>query len=99
SRQCLQDCDAGEGLRRPGEVVVAVSPHRKAFARIWQYRMVLAGIVPVYVVSLVLYGQSNESGPEGYNQPTQPVPFSHAVHAGAADLDCRYCHTTVDTSN
>lgn len=27
---------------------------------------------------------------------TQPIPFSHAVHAGNLDLDCRYCHATVE---
>jgi len=33
----------------------------------------------------------------GY-EPIQPVPFSHAVHAGQLGIDCRYCHTTVDKS-
>ena len=33
----------------------------------------------------------------GY-QPVQPVPFSHATHAGQMGIDCRYCHGTVDTS-
>jgi hypothetical protein len=28
--------------------------------------------------------------------PEQPVPYSHAVHAGKLGLDCRYCHTTVE---
>ena len=28
----------------------------------------------------------------------QPVPFSHAHHVGDVGLDCRYCHTTVETS-
>jgi hypothetical protein len=28
----------------------------------------------------------------------QPVPFSHAHHVGQIGLDCRYCHTSVETS-
>jgi Cytochrome c7 and related cytochrome c/Class III cytochrome C family len=29
----------------------------------------------------------------------QPVPFSHKHHAGDDGIDCRYCHTTVETSS
>src|SRR6186713_1769495 len=28
----------------------------------------------------------------------QPVPFSHKHHAGQLGIDCRYCHTSVETS-
>jgi len=28
----------------------------------------------------------------------QPVPFSHKEHVGNLGIDCRYCHTTVETS-
>ncbi|RMH19976.1 MAG: cytochrome C [Acidobacteria bacterium] len=28
----------------------------------------------------------------------QPVPFSHDHHTAALGIDCRYCHTTVETS-
>src|ERR671927_1335488 len=28
----------------------------------------------------------------------QPIPFSHAHHVGDDGIDCRYCHTTVETS-
>ncbi|HEX5237141.1 MAG TPA: cytochrome c3 family protein, partial [Sphingomicrobium sp.] len=30
--------------------------------------------------------------------PLQPVPFSHKHHAGDLGIDCRYCHSTVETS-
>lgn len=33
----------------------------------------------------------------GY-RPEQPVPFSHALHAGELKMDCRYCHNSVDKS-
>ena len=29
---------------------------------------------------------------------TQPIPFSHKHHVGDDGIDCRYCHTTVETS-
>src|SRR5215472_498404 len=31
-------------------------------------------------------------------QVPQPVPFSHLVHVNDLGMDCRYCHTTVETS-
>jgi hypothetical protein len=33
----------------------------------------------------------------GY-QPIQPVPFSHAIHAGQLGMDCRYCHSFVEVA-
>ena len=29
-------------------------------------------------------------------QPTQPIAFSHKVHAGQYEIDCNYCHTGVN---
>ncbi|AWW00056.1 c-type cytochrome [Arcticibacterium luteifluviistationis] len=31
---------------------------------------------------------------QGY-APTQPIPFSHKLHAGDMEIDCSYCHTGV----
>lgn len=33
----------------------------------------------------------------GY-MPKQPVAFSHKIHAGQLDIDCRYCHSHVEKS-
>jgi len=33
----------------------------------------------------------------GYT-PSQPVPFSHKIHAGQLGMDCRYCHSFVEES-
>lgn len=33
----------------------------------------------------------------GYT-PEQPIPYSHALHAGELGVDCRYCHASVEVS-
>jgi hypothetical protein len=33
-----------------------------------------------------------------HETPPQPVAFSHAHHVGQLGIDCRYCHTSVETS-
>jgi len=54
----------------------------------------LIGLGVLYLSVLVPYALSPETLVAGY-QPTQPVPFSHALHAGQMKIDCRYCHTHV----
>ena len=34
----------------------------------------------------------------GVRRP-QPVPFSHQHHVAGLGIDCRYCHTSVETSS
>lgn len=45
----------------------------------------------------VWYWFSPEYTDVGY-RPEQPVPFSHALHAGELGMDCRYCHVQVERS-
>jgi len=59
----------------------------------WINLLVLGG--PVYLIVLIAYGVTPEAIRIGY-QPVQPVPYSHALHAGELGIDCRYCHTTVE---
>jgi hypothetical protein len=51
----------------------------------------------LYAVVLVTGVFSPQSTAVGY-APEQPVPYSHALHAGKMGIDCRYCHTTVETT-
>ena len=53
-------------------------------------------LIPVYAVVLMAYAFSAENLNVGY-APEQPIPFSHALHAGELEMDCRYCHNTVET--
>jgi len=52
---------------------------------------------PLYAVVLVGFAASPRTTDVGY-QPAQPVEYSHAMHVGQLGMDCRYCHTTVDSA-
>jgi hypothetical protein len=43
------------------------------------------------------FGSSWVTGKERFVD--QPVPFSHLHHVRGLGIDCRYCHTTVETSS
>lgn len=49
----------------------------------------------VYVVFLATFGLSPNMYAVGY-MPEQPIPYSHALHAGELGMDCRYCHNSVE---
>jgi len=51
----------------------------------------------VYASVLVFFGFSPQATDVGY-MPTQPVPYSHALHVGQLGMDCRYCHTGVEVA-
>jgi menaquinone reductase, multiheme cytochrome c subunit len=48
-----------------------------------------------YAPTIVGLGASPITTAAGYS-PVQPVPYSHALHAGRLGIDCRYCHNTVE---
>jgi hypothetical protein len=58
-------------------------------------RVLVVG-APVYLVMLLVLGVSDGKALRIGYQPTQPVPYSHARHAGELGMDCRYCHATVE---
>ncbi len=51
----------------------------------------------VYAVVLITGVFSPEMSAIGY-APVQPVEYSHKLHAGELGMDCRYCHTSVETT-
>ena len=54
---------------------------------------VVAGIG---VIGLLIYSRSPYPA-FAQKSPTQPVPFSHALHVGL-QINCQYCHSSVTTS-
>ena len=63
------------------------------------YRLVLlTGVAGLAGIPVVAAGIVRSDYVTGVGiAPTQPVPFSHKHHSGELGVDCRYCHTTVET--
>jgi hypothetical protein len=60
--------------------------------------LLLAVIVSgISIIGFFWYFGSPRYTDVGY-RPTQPIDYSHKLHAGDLGLDCRYCHTSVETS-
>jgi hypothetical protein len=57
----------------------------------------LLAVAPVYALAMIYYAGSPRTTDVGYS-PRQPVEYSHLLHAGELGLDCRFCHTTVETA-
>jgi hypothetical protein len=57
------------------------------------YSVVLVCVAPAGIT----YYMTPKYTRVGY-APIQPVPYSHAKHVGELGLDCRYCHSTIDTA-
>ena len=51
----------------------------------------------VIVLKTLIDGAFTIGVQQGY-QPTQPIAFSHEIHAGKYEIDCQYCHTGVNKS-
>ena len=63
-------------------------------------RLAMAVVAAALALALIVaFAQARSADRWGVGRPaTQPIPFSHAVHAGGLGLDCRFCHATVETA-
>jgi Cytochrome c7 and related cytochrome c len=55
-------------------------------------------VMPFVAIGLAYWVSASEHVTGEEITLDQPVPFSHAHHVGGLGLDCRYCHTGVETS-
>ena len=61
--------------------------------------LVVGLLVKVVVIILIIWYYFSPRYTDAGYRPVQPVPYSHKLHAGDLGLDCRFCHTTVETSS
>ena len=72
-------------------VSLAVTSHRSILRA--GFALLLTGVTAAGVGFLYSAGSSDSAG-----QDIQPVPFSHARHAGQLKVDCLYCHRSAAVS-
>jgi len=61
-------------------------------------KLVLLSPVVVLLVTIATMVWRTTSPVEAGVAVDQPIPFSHKHHVGDDGIDCRYCHTSVETS-
>ena len=63
--------------------------HTGIFRTVWFWLLLVATAAMVF---LYYFYPNLGIGPE------QPIPFSHRLHAGVKQIDCRFCHSYVERS-
>lgn len=76
---------------KSGEVVVTKIPFYKTL----NFKVALLLIAIVYSGYKTVDVFTHFGRQQGY-EPTQPIRFSHALHAGTHKIDCQYCHQTAN---
>src|SRR2546423_6760020 len=63
-------------------------------------RATIFGAILILVSALFVAAEINRSGwnTGAYIERQQPIQFSHKHHVGDDGIDCRYCHTSVETA-
>ncbi len=74
-----------------GEPAVA----KKPFYKTTNFKVALLLIAIVYGGYRTIDVVTHFGRQQGY-QPTQPIRFSHELHAGKHKIDCQYCHQTAN---
>lgn len=58
---------------------------------------ILAILLVIFIGYNLAKGAIGLGRSQGY-EPTQPIKFSHALHAGQNQIDCKYCHSGAEKS-
>ena len=75
----------------------ATMPIWKAFAKN-QFLMVVAAIFLLLGSAFFVYGVLMQIGVDQDYSPIQPIHYSHRIHAGSNQINCKYCHSSARVS-
>ena len=63
-----------------------------------QFLMLCSAILMLLVSAYFVYGFLMQIGVNQGYEPVQPIHYSHKIHAGDNEIDCKYCHSSARVS-
>lgn len=72
-------------------------PLWKAFAQN-QFLVLVSAIMLLLASGYFAYGWMSQVGVDQGYAPVQPIHYSHRIHAGTNQIDCKYCHSSARKS-
>jgi mono/diheme cytochrome c family protein len=73
------------------------TPIWKAFAKN-QFLVLVTSIFLILAGAYFVYGFLMQIGVDQNYEPIQPIHYSHRIHAGDNEIDCKYCHSSARVS-
>jgi mono/diheme cytochrome c family protein len=73
------------------------TPIWKAFARN-QFLVLVTSIFLLLASAYFVYGFLMQVGVDQNYEPIQPIHYSHKIHAGDNEINCKYCHSAARVS-
>ena len=82
-------------------IVIPEKPKRKPIYKSFvenQFLVLVSAIFVLLAVGYFAYGFFMQVGIDKGYQPIQPIHYSHRIHAGDNEIECKYCHSSARTS-
>lgn len=85
------------GIQTEFEVEEERTPIWKAFVQN-QFLVLVSSIFLLLASAYFAYGALMSVGVDQGYAPIQPIHYSHRIHAGTSQIDCKYCHSSARES-
>lgn len=72
-------------------------PIWKAFVKN-QFLVLASTIIMMLIGAYLVYGYLMQVGVDQNYEPIQPIHYSHKIHAGDNEINCKYCHSAARVS-
>lgn len=93
-----------KGLKNIAAAKGVELPEEKSCGSLWkafvknQFLVIVSVIVLLLAGAYFAFGYMMQVGVDKGYKPIQPIHYSHKIHAGDNQIDCKYCHSSARTS-